>query len=101
MDNLTVAVIFLNTLVIEMFVSSMYFTKPEPLNLFDLTIFMVAVYVCAKQLTKKGVFLLNEKFEFVVFRMILPLFILEAILKISYFWLSCILVGFTIYRMEL
>lgn len=92
-DNLTLARIFLNTSFIELFVSATWSMFPNYGNIFDCLIFAVAAITLTYPLTKKGVFLLDENFGVVVFRFILPLFMLWSVLRVSYFWLTTILVS--------
>jgi hypothetical protein len=44
----------------------------------DIIVFALVTYLVTQQLTKKGVFLLHESYEFVVIRIIFPLFVSDS-----------------------
>jgi len=92
-DNLTLANIFLNTSIIELFVFATWSMSPNYGNIFDCLIFAVVAIIITYPLTKKGIFLLDENFGVIVFRFLLPLFMLWSVLRVSYFWLTTILIS--------
>lgn len=91
-DNLTLANIFLNTATIEFLVSASWFMSPYYGSAPDILVFGLSVYLLCHQLNNKGVLLLDESYGFILVRLVLPIFLLWAIFRVNYFWVSFILI---------
>lgn len=98
-DNITLANIFLNTIFIEILVSATWFMEPYYGNYFDVIAFIAVTTITVKQLTQNGIFLLNENFDFIVLHVVLPLFLLWVVLRISYLYTTAFLIFTTWYKM--